>query len=239
MKQQKKKQQQSGQVTIGLDLGDHRHRFCVLDKEGGLLEEGSVFNDRVELGGLVGRYAGGLVVVEAGCHSPWISRYLQEQGSRVLIANPRKLRAIYQHERKSDRRDAQMLARIGRLDPALLYPVKHGSEEAQQDLLRIKLRDSLVRARVAVINSVRFTLKSLGYTVGNPSSERFHKVVMATLPPGLCQMIAPSVQALAELSVRIKVLESEIRALAQSKYPQAAQLQQIPGVGRSLHSTLY
>ena len=44
-------------------------------------------------------------------------------------------------------------------------------------------------------------------------------------------MIAPSVQALAELSVRIKVLESEIRALAQSKYPQAAQLQQIPGVG--------
>ena len=31
---------------------------------------------------------------------------------------------------------------------ALLYPVRHGSEEAQQDLLRIKLRDSLVRARV-------------------------------------------------------------------------------------------
>jgi transposase len=227
----KQKQKKSGQVTIGLDLGDRRHRFCVLDEEGGILEEGSVRNERVELGGLAGRYAGGLVVMEAGCHSPWISRYLQEQGSRVLIANPRKLRAIYQHERKSDRRDAQMLARIGRLDPALLYPVKHGSEEAQQDLLRIKLRDSLVRARVAVINSVRFTLKSLGYTVGNPSSERFHKVVTATLPPGLCQMIAPSVQALAELSVRIKVLESEIRTLAQSKYPQAAQLQQIPGVG--------
>lgn len=68
---------------------------------------------------------------------------------------PRKLRAIYQNERKSDRRDAQMLARIGRLDPALLYPVRHATEEAQADLLRIKLRDSLVRARVALINSVR------------------------------------------------------------------------------------
>ena len=77
----------------------------------------------------------------------------------MLIANPRKLRAIYEHERKSDRRDAQMLARIGRLDPALLYPVRHGSAEAQRDLLRIKLRGGLVRARVAVINSVRFTLK--------------------------------------------------------------------------------
>lgn len=196
-----------------------------------MVEEGSVGNDRVSLGGLSCRYPGALMVLEAGCHSPWVSRYLEEQGCRVLVANPRKLRAIYQNERKSDRRDAQMLARIGRLDPALLSPVRHGTEEAQADLLRIKLRDSLVRARVALINSVRFTLKSLGYTVRNPASERFHKVVGEGLPETLCQMIAPSVQALAELTTRIKVLEREINSLAQRKYPQSTQLQQIPGVG--------
>ncbi len=77
-----------------------------------------------------------------------------------------------------------MLARIGRMDRALLYPVRHGSEQAQQDLLRIKLRDSLVRARVALINSVRFSLKSLGYAVCNPSSERFHKVPWRDCPKG-------------------------------------------------------
>ena len=78
--------------------------------------EGSVRNERVFLGQLGSeRYPGAQGVIEAGCHSPWISRYLQERGWRVLIANPRKLRAIYEHERKSDRRDAQMLARIGRL----------------------------------------------------------------------------------------------------------------------------
>jgi len=227
MKQQKK----SSDITIGLDLGDRRHRFCVLDKMGGLLEEGSVPNERVFLAQLSSRYPGALAVLEAGCHSPWISRYLQEQGCRVLIANPRKLRAIYQHERKSDRRDAQMLARIGRFDPALLYPVGHGSAEAQQDLLRIKLRDSLVRARVAVINSVRFTLKSLGYTVPNPSSERFHKVAMEGVPETVRQIIAPSVQALAELTARIKALELEINTLAKMKYPHTAQLKQVPGVG--------
>src|SRR4029077_14377761 len=107
----------------------------------------------------------------------------------------------------------------------------HGTAEAQQDLLRIKLRDSLVRARVAVVNSVRFTLKSLGYTVRNPSSERFHKVAMEGLPAALCQMIAPSVVALEELTGRIKALEAQINSLAQSKYPPALQLQQIPGVG--------
>src|SRR5205823_7337372 len=88
-------------------------------------------------------------------------------------------------------------------------PVRYGSEEAQQDLLRIKLRDSLVRARVALINSVRFSLKSLGYAVSNPSSERFHKVAMESLPEVVREMIAPSVQALAELSARIAVLERD------------------------------
>jgi len=229
MKQQKKKK--SRDVTVGLDLGDRRHRYCVLDGAGGIVEEESVGNDRASLAGLSSRYPGALMVMEAGCHSPWVSRYLEAQGCRVLVANPRKLRAIYQNQRKSDRRDAQMLARIGRLDPALLYPIRHGSEQAQADLLRIKLRDSLVRARVALINSVRFTLKSLGYTVRNPSSERFHKVAGEGLPEALLQVIAPSVQALAELTMRIKVLEREINTLAQTKYPQTAQLQQIPGVG--------
>src|SRR5258708_28998321 len=157
-----KQQQKSSNITIGLDLGDRRHWFCVLDKSGEVMEEGSVGNDRVFLGELGRRYRGARVVMEAGCHSPWISRYLEQQGCEVLIANPRKLRAIYQHERKSDQRDAQMLARIGRLDPALLYPVRHGTAEAQQDLLRIKLRDSLVRARVAVVTTLPIPLKQPG-----------------------------------------------------------------------------
>ena len=221
----------SSNITVGLDLGDRRHRFCALDERGEVVEEGSICNDRDSLTKLARRYHGALGVMEAGAHSPWISRLLEGLGWRVVVSNPRKVRAIYQHERKSDQRDAQMLARIGRMDPALLYPVRHSSEEAQRALLRIKLRDSLVRARVGLINSVRFSLKSLGYTVRNPSSERFHKTVMEEVPEALRQMIAPSVQALAELTARIKTLELEINTLAKIKYPQTARLQQIPGVG--------
>jgi transposase len=227
MKEQKKRDK----VTIGLDLGDRRHRFCVLSRSSEVVEEGSVVNERAALHGVIRRYPAALVVMEAGCHSPWVSRYLKALGCEVIVSNPRKVRAIYQHERKSDRRDALMLARIGRMDRALLYPVRHGSEQAQQDLLRIKLRDSLVRARVALINSVRFSLKSLGYAVSNPSSERFHKVAMERLPEKVQQMITPSVQALAELSMRIAVLEREINVVARTKYPQTLWLQQVPGVG--------
>lgn len=223
--------QKEKRITIGLDLGERRHRFCALDGQGEVVEQGSVGNDRSCLAQLRARYGGALVVMEAGAHSPWISRYLEGLGLEVIVSNPRKVRAIYQHERKCDERDALMLARIGRMDPALLYPVRHCSEEAQQDLLRIKLRDSLVRARVSLINSVRFSLKSLGYSVRNPSSERFHKVVMETLPEAVGKMILPSVQALAELSARIKVLEREIDWLARIKYPQALWLPEVPGVG--------
>src|SRR5438067_2970348 len=226
-----KEQSNRSEFTIGLDLGERRHRFCALNGKGEVEEEGTLGNDRTCLARLTARYRGALAVLEAGAHSPWVSRYLEGLGWEVIVSNPRKVRAIYQHEGKSDRRDALMLARIGRMDRALLYPVRHGSEEAQQDLLRIKLRDSLVRARVALINSVRFSLKSLGYAVRNPSSERFHKVAMETLPEVVREMIAPSVQALAELSGRIAVLEREISLLARTKYPQTLWLQQVPGVG--------
>src|SRR6266567_6603781 len=224
-----KEQNNRSEFTIGLDLGERRHRFCALNGKGEVVEEGTLGNDRASLARLMARYRGALAVMEAGAHSPWISRYLERLGWEVIVSNPRKVRAIYQHERKSDRRDALMLARIGRMDRALLYPIHHGSEEAQQDLLRIKLRDSLVRARVGVINSLRFTLKSLGYTIANPSTERFHKVIQSALPESVVQMIAPSMQAIEELSLRIKLLDREIRTLAHTKYPETSWLEQIPG----------
>src|SRR4029453_15066219 len=177
-----KQQHQDSEVTIGLDLGERRHRFCALDGRGEVVEEGSLFNDRVSLARLTARFPGALTVMEAGTHRPWVSRYLEGLGWEVIVSNSRKVRAIYQHERKSDQRDALMLARIGRMDRSLLYPVRHGSEEAQQDLLRIKLRDSLVRARVALINSVRFSLKSLGYKLSNAQANASIKWRWRTCP---------------------------------------------------------
>ena len=126
--------QKQKRITIGLDLGEGRHRFCALDGRGEVVDEGTLGNDRSSLAGLTVRYRGALAVMEAGAHSPWISRYLEGLGWEVIVSNPRKVRAIYQHERKSDQRDALMLARIGRMDRALLYPVRHSSEQGQQDL---------------------------------------------------------------------------------------------------------
>ena len=159
--------------TVGLDLGDRKHSVCVLDDQGGILKEETITNTRASLAALSKRHPRAVVVMEVGMHSPWISRFFQQLGHRVLVANPRKVRAIYQNERKCDRKDAEMLARLARADEKLLHPVDHGTEEMQRDLLQIKLRDNLVRQRVDVISAVRFTLKSLGIPLRSPNTTCF------------------------------------------------------------------
>jgi transposase len=217
--------------TIGLDLGDRRHQVCVLDSGGQIVHEGTLRNTRPELARLLADYPHGTVAMEAGTHSPWISRFLTEQGARVIVANPRKLHAISRHERKCDRRDAQMLARLARVDPALLHPIEHGSARAQHDLLGLKLRDALVRTRVNLINAVRFTLKSLGYAVRNPSSESFHKSVPAELPADCLALLQPLLSVLAQVSEQIKGMEQELVQRSRRDYPVTGRLQQIAGVG--------
>lgn len=222
---------ESGAVVIGLDLGDKKHSCCVLDTQGKVLKKEIVTNDRPALKQLAADWPGVLIVMEAGTHSPWISRFFGEMGHRVLVANPRKVRAIYQAERKSDDRDAELLARIARVDEALLHPVEHGGEKQQRDMLAIKLRDALVRSRVGLINAVRFTLKSLGHTVANPASERFHKTVLEEVPESCQEVIRPMVEVLEKITMQIKQMEREIVRLGKESYPQAEKLRQITGVG--------
>ena len=55
----------------------------------------------------------GRVVLEVGAHSPWSSRLLVSLGHEVIVANPRRVRLIAAGERKTDRVDAETLARLG------------------------------------------------------------------------------------------------------------------------------
>lgn len=220
--------------TIGLDLGDRKHAVCVLDAKGEIFKQESITNTRESLTALSKRHRGALMVMEVGMQSPWISRFLKDLGHRVLVANPRKVRAIYQNDRKSDRKDAEMLARIARSDEKLLHPIEHGTEEMQLDLLQIKLRDNLVRRRVDIISSVRFTLKSLGIKLRSPNTASFARHARKTLQAGhasVLVMIEPSLQVLDIMTEQIRALEKSIETTACEKYPETEFLTQIAGVG--------
>lgn len=220
-------------ITLGIDLGDRKHAICVIDQAGKIVGEFSIINRGRAIEALCREYPGARIAMEAGTHSPWISRLLMSGGAEVLVANARKLRAIYTNERKCDRFDARMLARIGRIDPQLLHPIRHGSEQAQHDLLVIKLRDTLVRQRVNVIGSVRGSLKALGIRLASPSCAAFARQAKEALAahPETLVVVEPCLSVLDELSRRIKEFDDAIREMSRLKYPQTARLQQITGVG--------
>src|SRR5665647_3935982 len=151
-----------GLVTVGLEVGDKNIHACFLDGDGMVVEESRL---AATASALRRRFSGGeccRIILEAGVHSPWMSRLLLDLGHEVYVANPRKLRAIYENESKSDRVDAQYLARIGRLDPTLLYPLHHRSPETRADLAVLRSRAALVRARSTLVNHVRGVVKSAG-----------------------------------------------------------------------------
>ncbi len=220
------------QLTIGIDLGDRRHAVCVIDKNGQILLEETLANTRACLEQLSQRYPAATLAMETGTHSPWISRLFEARGHRVYVANARKLRAISQSLTKSDEQDARMLARLCRADPTLLSPVKHRSESCQRDLVQLKARESLVRARVDLMNSTRFLLKSLGLTVPSQvKATAFVRKLRPLLDPASTALVEPLLQSIDALSAQIKTLEDQLETLAEKKYPATERLRQIPGVG--------
>ena len=219
-------------LTIGLDLGDRHHHVCVLDAAGEILAEEAIVNTREVLTAFCARYPGATVVMETGTHSPWVSRHVAALGHPVIVANARKLRAISQSQTKSDREDAQLLARLGRADPKLLSPVRHRREATQRALVRLKVREALVRSRVNLVNSVRFLLKSLGVFVASSiKAMAFTRKVRAQLAPADVALVVPLLAALDALNAEIKALDVELETLALERYPATERLRQIPGVG--------
>ena len=218
-------------LTIGLDLGDRNSWYCVVDEAGQIQLEQRVRTTAKALQEVFGTMPRSRIALEIGTHSPWISRMLSDLGHEVIVANARKVRLIGESRKKDDRLDAQTLARLARIDPELLYPVKHRSAQAQADLMVIRARAGLVRARTGLVNSARGLAKSYGERLRGCNVRKMNPEKAESLSPELQRALEPLLSAIAELSQRICEYNERIEALAQQSYPQVALLKQIKGVG--------
>ena len=64
-------------VTIGIDLGDKAHRYCMLNDAGEVVMEGEVGSTRNALKKMFSRMAPARIAIEAGTHSAWVSSELE------------------------------------------------------------------------------------------------------------------------------------------------------------------
>lgn len=218
-------------VTIGLDVSDQYTSVCVLDDEGTVVEEARV---RTATPALARRFSVAppcRIVLEVGTHSPWMSRLLAGFGHEVIVANPRRVRLIAESDRKRDRSDAELLARLGRVDPGLLRPIQHRGPEAQQDLALLRARDTLVRTRTNLINHVRGAVKAVGGRLPACSTASFHRKVEGHVPGALRAALLPLITTIADLTPRIRAYDAQIERIVAERYPAGQRLRQVRGVG--------
>jgi transposase len=211
-------------LTVGLDLGDRCSDLCLLDGRADVVGRERV---RTSVDKLEERFRAlppCRVVLEVGTHSPWVSRLLAGLGHEVIVARPRKRR------RKNNRLDAEYLARQGRADPALLAPIRHRGQAAQEALAVVRARDAAVRARSTMIASVRGLVKSLGGRVGRCSTEVFARRTREALPAGLEEAVLPLLALIEQSTQSIRQYDRKVEALAQ-QHPETERLRQVAGVG--------
>ena len=209
--------------TIGIDLGDKVSRYCVLDQDGEVMEEGIFRNQASSLE----KHFGGeprRIALEAGAQSAWISRELQRLGHEVIVANPRQLKWITASDTKNDPVDARKLALLARADARLLAPVEHRTAEQQAEL-------AVIRARTLLINSARSIAKGFGVRLPKSITTTFGARAADALPDFLRTALTGLLQQIDALSGEIAGYHRQIDGLAE-QHPELEQLESIPGVGR-------
>ena len=218
-------------MTIGMDLGDKASRYCVLDEHGEVVEEQSVATTKKGMQRVFGARKRCRIAIEVGTHSPWVSRLLGGMGHEVIVANARQVRLISASSSKDDRLDAQTLARLARVDPKLLKPIRHRSEAAQQHLMVIRVRAALVETRTSLVNTARGLAKSVGERLPNCDADQMGVDRGEGLPQPLLKTLEPLLEQVASLTEKIKESDAKIEQIARSEYPETELLKQVSGVG--------
>ena len=215
--------------TIGCDLGDKKSTVCVLDLEGKVRERTEVQMKKESVRKFFARPKAH-VVIEVGAQSRWVSELLKELGHEVTIANARRVALISKNSKKSDRTDAELLARLGRSDTSLLSPMQHRDKEKQADLAIPRTRDALVSTRTQLINHIRGVVKSFGVRFPSCTSDCFYKKTEGLIPVELKPALGALYRVLGEVETQLREYAKQIDKLAK-KYHEIGAVQQIDGVG--------
>ena len=217
-------------AAVGIDVGDRFSHWCALYEDGGVAGRGRLRTSReaiLEQGKL---WSGVRVAIENGTHSGWISRVLSGAGCEVVVANPSRWRGTA-HNSKNDANDAEALARVVRVDPRLLFPIRHRGEQQQQDMAVIRVRAQLIKARTQLVNTARGVVKSLGGRLPRADAAYFVPRTWLEVAPELRAALRPLYRSLAALNEQIGKMDSRIEQLSRQRYQQTAQLRSVPGVG--------
>lgn len=215
----------------GIDLHQMETEICVVDEDASVIERSRIKTSRKSLTRRFDGQARMKVVMEAGGSSPWVSRLIEEMGHEVVVCAPRRVRLIAESTMKTDEIDAEVLARLVRMDEGFLGRVTHRSESAQLQRGLLTTRTALVKARSKWVHTARGIMRSFGYRVPIVSTSLFHKrCAEVEMPDELRAVVQPLLNQVEHVTTEIKNLEERLETIAKQD-PVVQHLQKVPGVG--------
>jgi transposase len=217
--------------TIGLDLSDETFTCVVLSPDGNTLAEAKFPTSKEGLESAFGKAPTSRIVLEASTQTPWVARKLQAMGHEVIVANPRRLHLISKSSRKTDRNDADTLARIGRVDPQLLHPIWLRDEKTLAVRAALRARRQLVWSRTRLINLVRAECKVHGTTLPTCTSSAFARRARPAMPEILQPFLTPVLDTIEALTRQVCLYDEQLERVSREEFPETQLLRQVPGVG--------
>jgi len=216
---------------VGIDLGKRQSDVCVFGEQGKVEERFQVRTRREALGRVFGRRGPYVIAIESGRDSGWVYEELTKLGHEVVVADTTRARTfgIGQGRRKTDRRDAEALARA--LFAGVL-PEAHVLSKGRRDLRDLlHARDQLTRTRGRLVTVLRGQFQGRGFETPSCRPASFGKRLRENGPPGL---EAPGTRGMLRvldvLNEQIVELEAQLEATGEREEAKQ-RLCSAPGVG--------
>ena len=176
-------------------------------------------------------HQGDAVAVEATGNTRWFCRQMGKRVGRMVVVNPHQFRVISQSVKKTDRRDAALLAEY--LEKDLLPEVRVKTDQESEVAQMAASRDQLVKMRTMLKNQVHGLLRSHGVLVSKQqlASRKGRMQLRQTVLPAMAVVQREVLlEQIAALSQGIVQLEKNLRDAAQ-KLPGYDSLISIKGIG--------
>jgi len=216
-------------TTVAIDLAKQVFQLHGTDEQGRAVLCRQV--RRAQLPQVLAQLPSCTVVMEACASAHYWGRMAQGLGHRVRLIAPQHVKA-FNHRQKNDRNDAQAIACAAR-QPGL-PSVALKSPEQQSVLAVHRVRERVMRERVALVNQLHGLLGEFGWVL--PRSwrafqGRVRQILESGQIPGLLQQILyQELEHLRELQERLAGITRPLQQLANT-HPACQRLMQHAGVG--------
>ena len=216
--------------SVALDLGVKETSFCEVSR--GLVVARRTVRELRNLEDVLGPGSKRATVAIEACREAWyVHDMLTQWGHEVVLVDTTRTKqiGIRHHGRKTDRIDAELLARAVEQGG---IPVAHVLSPARRELRDVLgVRRALVETRTQYITSIRGLARSRGERLGSCSADDFlAKLAKTELRPETRATIEPLASALQRVSVELARTNLRLEELARRE-PTIERLTTAPNVG--------